>query len=189
MIHVTKGAMEARKVFLPPIAEQRRIVAKLDALSTRSKRARAELERVEVLAARAKQAVLAAAFRGDLTADWRATHGPEAASDHELVTARTTLWGARQAELGRNRRCPEPEPIEWTPELILPPSWKWVSLDTVCPISEYGSSSKTSSDASGIPVLRMGNIQDGQISTSDLKYLPEDHDEFPALFLAMEIFF
>lgn len=44
---------------LPPLAQQRRIVAKLDALSARSKRARAELERVEVLAERARQAVLA----------------------------------------------------------------------------------------------------------------------------------
>jgi type I restriction enzyme, S subunit len=49
-------------VLLPPDAEQRRIVAKLDALSARSKRARAELGRVSTLVARAKQSVLATAF-------------------------------------------------------------------------------------------------------------------------------
>lgn len=49
-------------IALPPLAEQRRIVGKLDALSARSKRASAELERVEALAERARQAVLAAAF-------------------------------------------------------------------------------------------------------------------------------
>src|SRR5262249_21290944 len=42
---------------LPPLAEQRRIVAKIEALRERS-----------------RQSVLAAAFRGDLTADWRAAH-------------------------------------------------------------------------------------------------------------------
>ena len=62
MIHVTKGAMEARQMTLPPLPHQRRIVAKLDALSARLKRARAELERVEALAQRARNAVLAAAF-------------------------------------------------------------------------------------------------------------------------------
>ncbi|MBU6230765.1 MAG: restriction endonuclease subunit S, partial [Cyanobacteria bacterium REEB459] len=55
----------------PPLNEQRRLVAKLDSLFTRSRRAREELGRVPGLVQRYKQAVLAAAFRGDLTADWR----------------------------------------------------------------------------------------------------------------------
>ena len=71
MIHVTKGDMEERRLALPPHAEQRRIVAKLDALTARTARARAELDRVPTLAARYKQAVLAAAFGGELTASWR----------------------------------------------------------------------------------------------------------------------
>jgi type I restriction enzyme S subunit len=62
MIHVTKGDMEARDIFVPPIEEQRRIVAKIDAMSARSRRARADLDRVEALAARAKQALLQRAF-------------------------------------------------------------------------------------------------------------------------------
>ncbi|MDT9195955.1 restriction endonuclease subunit S, partial [Limnospira sp. PMC 1245.20] len=52
--------------------EQRRIVAKLDRLFARSRCAREELGRVSGLVQRYKQAVLAAAFHGDLTADWRA---------------------------------------------------------------------------------------------------------------------
>jgi type I restriction enzyme S subunit len=56
---------------LPPLAEQQRIVAKLEALLTRSTNARNELAAIPKLIERYKQAVLAAAFRGDLTADWR----------------------------------------------------------------------------------------------------------------------
>lgn len=56
---------------LPPLAEQKRIVAKLDALGVRSARARKELERIDALVARYKQAVLSKAFSGDLTKDWR----------------------------------------------------------------------------------------------------------------------
>ena len=48
---------------------------------------------------------------------------------------------------------------------------------------QYGTSAKTSADSSGIPVLRMGNIKAGGLVLDSLKYLPIDHDEFPALFL------
>lgn len=56
---------------VPPLAEQKRIVAKLDALGARSARARKELERIDALVARYKQAVLSKAFSGELTKDWR----------------------------------------------------------------------------------------------------------------------
>ena len=49
---------------LPPLAEQRRIVAKLDALTARLARARAELDRVPVLAAQLVRSALAEAFDG-----------------------------------------------------------------------------------------------------------------------------
>lgn len=47
---------------LPPLAEQKRIVAKLDALNAKSARARIELARIETLVSRYKQAVLSKAF-------------------------------------------------------------------------------------------------------------------------------
>lgn len=58
--------VKALHICLPPIAEQRRIVAKLDALTTRTARARADLDRIPALAARYKQAVLKLAFTGAL---------------------------------------------------------------------------------------------------------------------------
>ena len=56
---------------LPPIAEQRRIVARLEKLEARSRRARAALDAVPELLAHTRQSLLAAAFRGDLTIEWR----------------------------------------------------------------------------------------------------------------------
>ncbi len=47
--------------------------------------------------------------------------------------------------------------------------WSIVKLDDVCIKVEYGSSSK-SSDEGNIPVLRMGNIQNGRFVWDDLKY-------------------
>jgi type I restriction enzyme, S subunit len=56
---------------LPPLKEQRRIVTKVDGLTARTARARKELDRVPALIARYKSAILALAFKGDLTKDWR----------------------------------------------------------------------------------------------------------------------
>lgn len=52
---------------LPPLAEQKRIVAKLDALNAKSTRARTELARIETLVSRYKQAMLSKAFSGELS--------------------------------------------------------------------------------------------------------------------------
>jgi type I restriction enzyme S subunit len=61
----------ALPVAIPPIAEQRRIVAKLDALTARLTRARAELDRVQYLAARFRDEARASAYTGELTRDLR----------------------------------------------------------------------------------------------------------------------
>ncbi len=60
---------------IPPIPEQRRIVAKLDRLSARSAAARDHLARTTKLATRAKQEIRGAAFDGSLTSDWREALG------------------------------------------------------------------------------------------------------------------
>ena len=40
---------------------------------------------------------------------------------------------------------------------------------------EYGTSEKCDTDSGGLPVLQMGNIQDGEITFDSLKYLPPTH--------------
>lgn len=66
---LTLTTIGRQRVRVPPLAEQKRIVAKLDTLSARSTRARAELDRIDTLVKRYKQAVLSKAFSGELTRD------------------------------------------------------------------------------------------------------------------------
>jgi type I restriction enzyme S subunit len=61
------GGLRNFEIPLPPLAEQRRIVAKLDSLRARSARARHQLDLVPKLIERYKQAILAKAFSGGLT--------------------------------------------------------------------------------------------------------------------------
>lgn len=69
---ITSAVLKQQEVPLPPLAEQKRIVAKLDALNAKSTSARIELARIETLVARYKQTVLGKAFSGELTREWRA---------------------------------------------------------------------------------------------------------------------
>lgn len=68
------------EIWVPPLPEQRRIVAKLDRLSARSAAARDHLAQTTKLATRAKQAIWDEAFSGRMTAPWRGTE--------ELITWR-----------------------------------------------------------------------------------------------------
>lgn len=60
--HLPQVALQKLGLPLPPLAEQRRIVAKLDALTARLARARTELDRVSVLAANLRKEALRNAF-------------------------------------------------------------------------------------------------------------------------------
>ena len=71
--HVDKAAFRSNSIFrFAPLPEQRRIVAKIDSLSAKSKRARDQLDHIPRLVEKYKQAILAAAFRGELTREVQA---------------------------------------------------------------------------------------------------------------------
>ena len=53
--------------------------------------------------------------------------------------------------------------------------WKWKTLGDLCDDVEYGSAAKSKKEGK-VPVLRMGNIQDGQLDWENLVYT-DDRDE------------
>ncbi len=57
----------------------------------------------------------------------------------------------------------------------LPGSWKWIKLGEACLNVEYGSATK-SKQSGKVPVLRMGNIQNGRFDWSDLVYTSESDE-------------
>lgn len=55
--------------------------------------------------------------------------------------------------------------------------WPTRRLDDVTESQIYGTSAKASRDSDGVPVLRMGNIRDGLVDFTDMKYLPHGHSD------------
>jgi len=69
--HLTRETLQRYEVPVPPLAEQKRIADKLEAVLGRVDACRARLDRVPALLKRFRQSVLAAATSGQLTEDWR----------------------------------------------------------------------------------------------------------------------
>jgi type I restriction enzyme S subunit len=57
----------------------------------------------------------------------------------------------------------------------LPKGWMWVKMGEVCTNVEYGSAAK-SKEKGKVPVLRMGNIQNGRFDWSDLVYTDDENE-------------
>lgn len=118
-VNISLSQCRAFKLPLPPLAEQKRIVAKLDALNAKSARARTELARIETLVSRYKQAVLSKAFSGELTREWRQR---QATSTVERTVASQSKPGAgsgRVAKVGASLQ--EQRDLVWN----CPSSWCW----------------------------------------------------------------
>ena len=65
----------------------------------------------------------------------------------------------------------------------LPAGWAWARVGDLASVVEYGTSQKASPVAQGVPVLRMNNIQNGEVVLENLKYVSSLIDDLPRLYL------
>lgn len=202
---------------LPPLAEQFRIVAKVDELmalcdrmeaartvreETRDKLTAASLIRLiapdpkpfrddacfalkalPILTARPnqikqlRQTILDLAVRGRLV--------PQDTNDERPQEA---LRGVQQerdelvrAKLIRSEKPLAPIRVD-EPPFEIPATWLWTRIGDVAVFTQYGTSTKANPSEHGVPVLTMGNIQDGLVVWGNEKTIPQDSEELPAVF-------
>lgn len=102
---------------LPDKHGQERIIAALDRLLERTKCAREDLEKVPNLIDRYRQAILASAFRGDLTAKWR-SDGANDTSKWRHVTLGTLATDVRYGTAAKCHYEPKTTPVLRIPNVV-----------------------------------------------------------------------
>ncbi len=175
--------LQQSELLLPPLNEQRRIVAEIEKQFSRLDEAVANLQRVKANLRRIKTAILKDAVEGRLVAnegELAKSRGMGALDGNALLES---LLRERRTRWNRPGLYREPEEPSEAIGFDLPHGWAVATVAQLSWSVEYGSSAKTTGDTSGVPVLRMGNLVDGQLFFDDLKYLPAAHDEFPKLCL------
>ena len=191
---INKGRFLNAPLRLPPLNEQRRIVAKLDSLQERSRRARDSLDAVPALLDKLRQSILAAAFRGDLTRDFREQHKdlePASKLLQRIRTERRKKWEeAELAKLTAKGKSPtddkwkskykEPDPVDTTGLPKLPDGWCWASVEELSTKVVDGVHKKPNYVTNGIPFLTVKNLTAGPgISFDEVNYITvEDHEEY-----------
>lgn len=173
--HLSSQSIAEIPLPLPPLAEQKRIVAKVEELLGRVKAAKEHLSRVSMILKRFRQAVLAAACSGRLTKDWRKNNPVS-----EAVEA--LLEDIQKRRLGKATTASQEQKIiyiysyqEEGDSNSLPETWRYLALDKLCESFQYGTSKKSESFGK-VAVLRMGNIQNGEIDWSDLAYTSDEEE-------------
>ncbi|GAB1489736.1 restriction endonuclease subunit S [Opitutaceae bacterium] len=129
---------------LPPLAEQKRIVAKIEELFSELEAGEESLRVARRQLGVYRQSLLKQAFEGHLTAQWR-TQNP--------------------AQLESPAALPETEGPH-----ALPAGWRWIKLGSAIEEPAYGTSKKCSYESGGVGVLRIPNVVNGAIEADDLKF-------------------
>ena len=182
----------ALKVTIPPIEDQKRIVAKIESLQERSRAAKGHLEQIPDLLNKLRQSVLAAAFRGDLTKEWRAKN-PNIEPATELLKRikkeRRTKWEQQQLAnyKAKGKQPPknwkekykEPAPVDTDGLPELPGGWCWARVKELGEVTlgrqrapKYHSGDNMRS------YLRVKNVFEDRIDISDVMKMDFSGDEF-----------
>ncbi len=191
------------QLLLPPLDEQRRIVAKIEELFSQLDAGVTALEQARAQLKRYRQALLKAAFEGRLTADWRRAHAGELEPADALLarirTEREARWRAQLAEWeeavraweaagkpGKKPRKPR-KPKELPPlteeeraELPeLPDGWAWEFLGNIAEISGgITKNQKRKNLPLQVPFLRVANVYANRLELDDVDVIGVTQSEF-----------
>lgn len=131
--YIKLGNFESYPVSLPPLAEQQRIIERIESLFSKLDEAKEKAQMALDSFENRKVAILHKAFTGELSKKWREENG-----------------------VGVETRILKP-------------------LSEVCSSFQYGTSSKSDKEGS-VAVVRMGNLQNGEIDWSDLVFSNNEVD-------------
>ncbi|WP_052504109.1 restriction endonuclease subunit S [Pseudomonas oryzihabitans] len=162
------GTQQARSapIFLPPLAEQTRIAAKLDELLAQVDTLKARIDGIPALLKRFRQSVLAAAVSGRLTEEWRAAN-PCAESAEQQVTK------VDASKTGKLKIRKTDAAFSLDKLFAIPEGWSWVenhrlaedSNTSIC-AGPFGTIFKAKDFRdTGVPIIFLRHVAEGVYKT------------------------
>jgi type I restriction enzyme, S subunit len=152
------------RLSVPALSSQLRVARRVDEFETLRLSASAHLAHSRRSTERFRQAVLAAACAGRLTADWRSTQMGRYPGGTELADA------ARRERRRESSRFVEPKMNDHIEPGELPETWTEVPLGLLLTEIKYGTSQRSEYGGSGVPVLRIPNVSGDRLDVADLKF-------------------
>ena len=198
---VKDDQVRGQSLWLPPMEEQRRIVAKIEKLFSELDKGVESLKTARAQLKVYRQAVLKHAFEGKLTAQWREENRDKLETPEQLLarikkerTVRYELqlqeWKAAIKEWEEidksGKKPPRLSKLKEIPRLSLDdtrslPSladgWSYLRLGLVIDEPKYGTSKKCDYNYAGTGVLRIPNVIGGVVDASDLKGAHFEEDD------------
>lgn len=148
---------------LAPLAEQKIIAEKLDTLLAQIDSTKARLEQIPQILKRFRQAVLAAAVSGNLTAEWRMNNNSNIVEEeiekvkNKLIAKKIIKKDLIYSKL--DRKYP------------IPSDWLYVKLQSIATKITDGEHKTPKREPAGQLLISARNIQDGYLKLSDVDYV------------------
>ena len=165
------------EMFTPPLDEQREIVAELEKQFSRLDEAVANLQRVKANLKRYKASVLKAAVEGRLVptaAELARREGRTFETGEQLLQR---ILEVRRGQWQKKTGYKEPSRPALSDQCDLPDGWAWACVEQLNPGNRpcaYGVLQPGDDLATGVPFVRVGDIDDGLVDLSELKRIHPD---------------
>ena len=170
-------------ILLPPLAEQRRIVAAIEQHLTRLDTTVTALQRVQANLQRYRASVLKTACAGKLVPTEAALARAEG-RDYEhadrllarILVERRARWAAQPKRRGRYK---EPAPPDTSALPELPEGWVWATLAQISELkggATKGRRFRPDESLTEVPYLRVANVQRGYLDLTEMKTIEVTRD-------------
>ncbi|WP_075245866.1 restriction endonuclease subunit S [Xanthomonas oryzae] len=176
-------ALGSMPIVVAPLAEQKRIAQKLDALLAQVDTLKARIDAMPALLKRFREATLTSAMSGTLTKDWRIESSQSTAPEAPrmcrqlLANERERIWRGR----GKYKPAVRSGEVDASEFSNLPEVWHRGTLDEITWSVKDGPHFSPKYATDGVRFISGGNIRPGRIDLSTGKYISQElHEELSA---------
>ena len=160
---------------LPPLAEQKRIVEKLDNVLANIDELKANEEKLSILQKnfpdKLKKSILQSAIQGKLTEQLATDDNVE-----DLLQAIKEEKERLIKEKKIKKQKPLPEITEEERPFEIPENWKWVRANDILDVRD-GTHDTPKYVVKGVPLVTSKNLDNGKLNLSNIKYISKNDSE------------